>query len=212
MLRVLALRGQTHVTARAFEYLTLFPALAIFTTESMSGIGPQDKGAALAFGWKYKTGKDLSSWLVSDSGVGSSKWDDISQAFFKLGGQLNAETLTVEDVKALDAFPVVHLAVGGHAEDAAIDVAGEGRMRVWHRLSMVDGLQSNEATQLALPDWSNSDGRTEARRLSAPSTMGFPQKRAPDSVESHAARKKVKPAIRASKEQHIGDLLSEFGS
>ena len=57
MLRVLALRDQSCVTIRAFEYLTLFPTLAIFATESVPGIGPRDKIAAGACGWKSKTGK-----------------------------------------------------------------------------------------------------------------------------------------------------------
>ena len=220
MLRGLALREQPHVTARAFEYLTVFPALSIFATESIPGVGPQDKPTALTHGWKYKTGKDLSDWLVKDRGAGSAKWDAVSQAFFKLGGQFNEETLTAEGVEAVDALPTVHLAVGGHAEDAVFDVAGEGAMRVWYRLGKMAGPPTTsealaaQTTQLPLPNWnSSSDAEMEPQGFSALSpAQAVPQKRALDSVNNSVVSKKAKPVMRASKGQDMGDLLSGFGT
>ena len=212
VLRVLALRGQSLVTPGAFDDLALFPALAVFATESVPGVGPRDKDTALARGWNYKSGEDLSDWLVMGGGVDSAKWDEISQAFFNLGGQLDRESLTAEDVKAVNVFPVLHLAVGGHTENAVIDVAGEGTMRVWYRLSKVGGLQGSNALQSMLPEWSNSHIRKGPRYFSTPSTHGSPQKRVLDSIKTDVVRKKVKPAMRSSKGQDIGDLLLGFGA
>ena len=212
MLRVLAMRDQPYITARAFEYLTVFPALAIFATESVPGVGPQVKDVVLAGEWKSKTGEDLDDWLFRGSATSSAEWNVISQALFELAGKLHAETLKAEDMEILDAFPVMHLAIGGRAENAVVDVVGEGAMRVWYRLSRVRGSQCNSAIQSTLPNWSTNDLKTESRCSLAPSTQSFPQKRALDSMESNEVRKKDKPAIRASIRRDIGDLLLGFGT
>ena len=210
MLRALALRGQPHVTARAFTYLTAFPGLSIFATESVPGVGPKHKPEALAQGWRYKTGKDLSDWLVKGSGASSAKWDAIAQAFFKLGGKFNEEALTAEGVEAMDALPVVHLALGGYVGNASVDVAGEHAMRCWYRLEKMVGPMRGVPVA-SLPVMGNSpDVRMAPRGFREIVTQAVPQKRAAES--SNTARKKFKPVMRASKGQDMGDLLLGFGT
>ena len=156
--------------------------------------------------------KDLSDWLVNESRVDSAKWDAVSQAFFNLGGRFHAALISKEEADALDAFPVVHLAVGDYPKDAIINLAAEETMRVWYRSGTLDGSRCKVANDMALRDGSNDSTGKLPGRISAPSTQEMPRKRALDSVVSNAVGKKAKPTIRASKGQDLGDLLSGFGN
>ena len=225
MLRALVLRDQPYVTTRAFSYLNVFKALAIFATESMPHVGARDKPTALAHGWKYKTRQDLSDWLMTGGGANSAVWDEISHALFKLAGQLNDDIMTTKDVEGVAALPTLHLAVGGHAGKALIDVAGKEAMRVWYRSGKIAASEiEKEETQLPLPDWSSGSISSSAVKkeeeaqgsTAAPSTQTVPsQKRAQDSQgrSSDMAKrnpKRTTPVIRASKRQDLDDLLLDF--
>lgn len=209
-LRVLALRRQPHITPRAFSYLTIFPALSVFATEAVPGIERRDKPIALAHGWSYKSGLDLSVWLATGSRGASVVWDAMVQALFNLGGQPSRELAIAKTVEGIIALPTVHLALGGCPDVALIATVGEEKTRVWYRSAASE--RSNE-TQMLLPDWSSNGENIDPQGFAAASSaQTVPHKRAPDLREDSVAGKKAKPIVRPSKRQDLGDLLSGFGT
>lgn len=185
MLRVLNCRSQKEVTSRAFSHLNQFPALALFSVENCN-LGSQEKSMALQHGWKYRTGKDLSDWLVK-GGASGARWDSIMYTCFGLGGAFSVEALTAEGVAVVDALPVLHLSLGRPQKDAALDKTGNRSLRFFYRVP----LYAQELVE---------SGRSAHKRLLGEVTP----------PGQNPIRKK--PTIRASKLQDIGDLLSTFGS
>ena len=196
MLRVLALREQTYVTARVFDYLKCFPALAIFATESVPNVGPSDDNVALAFGWKCRIGKDLRTWIARGHGVNDARWDETLQTFFELAKQSGLETLTDKDIDSPEALPVMLVAVGGCPKNAAVDVTGEGRMCVWYRHGNVAVSKGTNVVQTALPGCNDNNIRDHHQHSSAPVIQDiFTQKRPSDAIGNIQPRKK-NPASR----------------
>ena len=87
---------------------------------------------ARSHGWNYKTGKDLSDWLVVGGSTGAG-WDSIIHASFRLGGVFSEKMLTAEGVEAIDAIPVLHISVGATQPDALVDVTGDRSLMSFHR-------------------------------------------------------------------------------
>ncbi|CAF9907592.1 hypothetical protein IMSHALPRED_005580 [Imshaugia aleurites] len=129
LLRSLNCRSQKHITAGVFAHLNFFPALSLFNVEDCN-LGSKNRKEARHHGWGYKTGKDLSNWLLKD-GAG---WDSIVHASFKLGGgAISKKMATPEDVEAVDAIPVLHMSVGSTQPDALVDVTGDRSLRSFYR-------------------------------------------------------------------------------
>ena len=143
-------------------------------------LGPQHREAARNHGWSYKTGKDLSKWLVK-GGTTSTGWDSIIHASFQFGGRFSEKILTAEGVEAIDAIPVLHVSIGAAQPDALVDVAGDRSLGSFHR-ERVD-------------------------------TIRFPNKRPLSQKLASGVKKSCKkPTLRASKQQKLEDVLSEFGA
>ena len=185
MLRVLNCRSQREITPRAFEHFNQFPALATFNAEDCK-LGPQEKPMALQHGWKYRTGKYLSDWLVKGGTTGAG-WDSIVHACFRLGGAFSMEALTVEGVAVVDALAVLHLSLGGPPRDPAADRIGDQSLRSFYRMYQ-DKYKHVESVQ-----------SSHKRPLAEVSPRG-----------KNSVRKK--PTVRALKLQNTEDLLSAFGS
>ncbi|KAF6219327.1 hypothetical protein HO133_005152 [Letharia lupina] len=131
ILRVLNCRSQKDITANVFAHLNQFPALSVFNVEDCN-LGPKHRQAAQNHKWNYKTGKDLSEWLVK-GGATSAGWDSIVHASFQLGGAFSKTTLTAEGVEAIDAIPVLHMSIGANQPDALVDVTGDQSLRSFYR-------------------------------------------------------------------------------
>lgn len=131
LLRVLNCRSQKDITANVFAHLNQFPALSVFNVEDCN-LGPKHRQAAQNHKWNYKTGKDLSEWLVK-GGATSAGWDSIVHASFQLGGAFSKTTLTAEGVEAIDAIPVLHMSIGANQPDALVDVTGDQSLRSFYR-------------------------------------------------------------------------------
>ncbi|MCJ1452754.1 hypothetical protein MMC28_003097 [Mycoblastus sanguinarius] len=181
MLRVLNCRSQRELTSRSFDHLNQFPVLALFNVEDCN-IGPWEKPVALQYGWKYRTGKDLSDWFAKGGAIGSG-WDSIVHASFRMGGTFSAETLTVEGVDAVDSLPVLHLCLGAIPREAVVDKKGDKSMRSFYRVA---------------PNF----------ELHHPSKKRFLNEGQPYSANS--SRKK--PTIRSSKRQNMEDMLIGLNS
>ncbi|MCJ1300130.1 hypothetical protein MMC08_002924 [Hypocenomyce scalaris] len=183
MLRVLVCRSQKEITPRSFAYFNQFPALALFAVDHCN-IGPRDKEQALSLGWKYRTGKDLSGFLM-DGGLTDHKWDSTMHASFRCGGVFCLEDLTAEGVEAIDSLPVLHLSLGGAPPDAALDIQTDERMRCFQRVS---------------------------RQVTVPVIQNTVVKRPMSEAVQMSGQPRKKPTVRASKQQNFDDLLSGFGT
>lgn len=91
-------------------------------------------------GWEYKTGKDLSDWLVKGGATGAG-WDSISHTSFQLGGAFSEKTMKNNGVATINARPILHMSVGGSQPDALIDVTGDRRLRSFYR-ARIDKVRS----------------------------------------------------------------------
>ncbi len=209
-LRVLVLREQIHVSARVFEYLMSFPALAIFATNSVRGSGLSHKNNALSFGWKHRKDKSTEEGRNLGRRKDRSGWDELLQELIKLSGTVDAETLSNRNVRVLDMVPVIHLAVGGYSDNANLARSEGGPRHIWNRVSNVGGTRSVIEENLKLLTCSNSDQGPKSQSLSGPSKPDIGRKRAHDPTENYVAKKALKPILRTSKAHNIGDLLSEF--
>lgn len=185
MLRVLNCRLQREITSRVFDHLSQFPALAVFNVEDCN-LGPQEKPTALQRGWKYRTGRELSDWLVK-GGTKGAGWNSISHACFRSGGYLSTEALTAEGVEVVNALPALHLSLGGSPKDAAVDTTGDQSMKSFYRTSP------------------NMREHTEYVRSSNKRPLAELQPPGRNTVCK-------KPLVRLPKLQNIDDLLSAFAS
>lgn len=183
MLRVLNCRAQKDITPRVFSHLNQFPALSLLNVEECN-LGPRERSIALHHGWKYKTGKDLSDWLVK-GGTTDAGWDSVIRACFRLGGAFSIKTLTAEGVEAVDAIPSLHLSLGGAPRGAAVDVTGDASLRSFQRTSVV-------------PDREAAVKHIGKRPLS-------------QGQSSRANQSCKKPTMRAGLQRNIEDLLTGLG-
>lgn len=179
MLRVLLLKTQKEITPQSFAYLNQFPSLALFNTENCN-LGPRTKAAALALGWKHRTGKDLQEFLIK-GGLTKSSWDSTVLAMFRQAGAYNTDHFGQESVEAIDSLPVLHFGLGRLPQGAALALTLDGRMRCFQRLC-----QKKRQTHAA----------TVKRSLC-------------DDQDSSTVPAK-KPRVRISKLKDFGDLLTGF--
>lgn len=133
MLRVLILKAQKEITPQCLAYLDQFPSLALFNTENCL-LGPRTEAEALALGWKHRTGKDLTDFLIK-GGLTDASWDSTVRALFRQAGAYNADHLGQESVDAIDSLPVLHFCLGRPPEEAALEITTNERMRCFQRIS-----------------------------------------------------------------------------
>lgn len=156
MLRVLNLREQKHLTPRVFTFLHRFPSLALFNLEACS-IGIKDKQAALANGWRYKTGRMLNEYF-SETGKIDKTWDSAVHACFRAGGAYGIEKMTAEGVEAINSLPVLHFSLGAMPPDAGFNTSGNCRLQCFSRVEgwapPVEGQKSLErsVSEVAQPN------------------------------------------------------------
>lgn len=165
------------------NYLNDFSSLALFAVEDCH-IGPQDKRLALGLGWQYKTGVDLSKFLV-EAGATNSAWDTVIRALFRGSGSFSVKRMTAEGVAAVDALPVLQFSLGGVAADAVVDVTGSHSMRTFHRMKDPIPISVNPIKDLKRPAGQTSQPANQARK---------------------------KPMMRSTKQQSMENMLMEFGS
>lgn len=182
MLRVLTCRSQREITSRVLNYLNEFPSLALFAVEDCK-IGPQHKKLALSLGWQYKTGFDLSKFLV-EAGATDSAWDTVTRACFRGSGPFSVRRVTAEGLAAVDALPVLHFSLGVAVPDAVVDVTGDHSMRTFHRMNFHVPVSVNP----------------------------IKAKRPAGQTSQSANRARKKPTMRSAKEQSMENMLIEFGS
>ena len=131
-LSVLILKAQKEVTLQSLVYLNQLSCLALFHTEDCN-FGPETKAEALALGWKYRKGNDL-TYLLSKGGLKFKSWDSTVRASFRQAGSYNADLLGPEGVEAVDSLPVVHFCLGAPPEEASLDITTYERMRGFQRI------------------------------------------------------------------------------
>lgn len=183
MLRVLSFRSQREITAKVLNYLNDFSSLALLAVEDCN-IGPQDKRLALSLGWQYKTGVDLSKFLV-EAGATNSTWDAVIRALFRGSGLFSVRHVTAEGIVAVDALPVLHFSLGGAVPDAVVDVTGNHSMRTFHRMKDPVSMSVNPIKNLKRP----------IRQASQPAKQAH-----------------KKPMMRSAKQQNMENMLMEFGT
>lgn len=132
MLRVFNLREQKHITPRIFAYLHHFPSLALFNLEACM-IGIKNKEAALASGWRYKTGRMLNEHLP-EIGKFDKTWDSAVHACFRAGGAYSIERITAEGVEAINSLPVLHFSLGAVPPDAGFNDSGNYKLQCFERV------------------------------------------------------------------------------
>lgn len=183
MLRVLLCRSQREMTPRVLNYLNDFSSLALFAVEDCN-IGPQDKRLALSLGWQYKTGVDLSKFLI-EAGATDSTWDTVIRACFRGSGPFIVKRVTAEGVAAVDALPVLNFSLGGAVSDAVVDVTGNHSMRTFHRVKDPVPVSVNTIKDLKRPSGQTSQPVNQSRK---------------------------KPMMRSTKRQSMENMLMVFGS
>ncbi|MCJ1246569.1 hypothetical protein MMC30_003777 [Trapelia coarctata] len=149
-LRVFACRAQRAITSQVFDYLSQFPSLTMFVVEDCN-IGSQDKPYAKAQGFKYRSGKDLSEFLVS-GGATNSSWDSVLHAYFQLGSGLRDAIPNGDSVEGGNIPHVLHFSLGGAPPDAEVDSVGSRSMRCFYRCkSHSEGRQHLPTTEKRPP-------------------------------------------------------------
>jgi len=181
MLRVLNLREQKHITPRVFSYLHHFPSLALFNLEAYS-ISTKDREAALASGWKYKTGRMLNEHL-SETGKFDKTWDSAVHACFRAAGAYGIERMTAEGVEAINSLPVLHFSLGAMPRDAGLNASGNYKLQCFERVK----------------GWAPP---VEGQKYSKPSIS---------EVSHSSGGPRKKPVSRASKQQNARDFFLGLG-
>ena len=182
LLRVLNLRNQKDVTARIFQYLHDFPSLSVVGLDGCS-IGVKNKQIAMSFGWRYTTGKMPNEHLAGSDKVDAT-WDSVTHACFRAAGAYSIETVTAEGVEAVNALPMLHLAVGAATSDAELNASGNYKLQCFERVAK----------------WTPPVSSLEA------------QKRPIDAVDKYKGLARKRPKLRTSKKQTMGDWLMGFGT
>ena len=75
-------------------------------------------------------------------------WDRLMHASFRLAGAISARTLRAEGVEAMNAIPVLHMAVGATQPGVLVDTAGNGNLRSFSR-EWVDRTGSRSKNRLS---------------------------------------------------------------
>ena len=183
VLRILNFLSQRQVTNAAFQYFARFPLLTMVNLKDC-GIGQHNKSEALRLGWEHKTGKDLKEFLANVEGNGHN-FQSIYFAGSHWGENVNVRPSAKPALGVDDPhqLPVLDCSLGRRI-DFSWDIA---RKRTWisfHRLKPSKLI--NEAA--------------------------VPSKR-PDEDDSHSSGpSRKKPAMRASKQQDLGNALMGFRS
>ena len=181
MLRVLSFREQKHVTPKVFNYLNSFPSLALVGFEDCS-VGRKDEDEALAYGWKYKTGRRLNEF-PSEVGKVDETRDSAAHACFRAAGAYSVERMTAKGVEAINSLPVLHFSLGAKPRDAGFNANGNYKLQCFERIK--------GWTQLV------EASKEPKRSLSQGVQVDRP------------ARKK--PVLRASKQQSANDFFLGLG-
>ena len=74
------------------------------------------------------------SHMPVKGGATGTAWDAIVHASFRLAGAISERTLRAEGVEAINAIPVLHMAVGATQPDVLVDTAGDGNLRSFSRM------------------------------------------------------------------------------
>ena len=181
MLRVLNFREQKYITSKVFNNLISFPSLALVSFEDCS-VGVKDKEAALACGWKYKTGQRLNEF-PSEVGKVSETWDSAVHACFCAAGAYSVERMTAKGVEATNSLPVLHFSLGAKPRDAGLNTNGKYKLQCFERIKgWTQLVEASKDTKRSLSQGVQEDG---------------------------PARKK--PVLRASKQQSANDFLLGLG-
>ena len=69
--------------------------------------------------------------LFVKGGATGTAWDAIVHASFRLAGTISGRTLRAEGVEAINAIPVLHMAVGATQPGVLVDTAGDGSLRTF---------------------------------------------------------------------------------
>ena len=132
MLQVLNFREQKHITSKVFNYLNSFPSLALISFEDCS-VGVKDKEAALACGWKRKTGRRLNEFPF-ETGKVNETWDSAVQACFRAAGPYSVERMTANGIEAIKSLPVLHFSLGAKPRDAGLSTNGSYKLQCFERI------------------------------------------------------------------------------
>ena len=91
--------------------------------------------------------------LPVKGGATGSEWDAIVHASFRLAGAISGRTLRAEGVEAINAIPVLHMAVGATQPDVLVDKAGDGSLRSFSRewVDMTGSRYKNPLSQTLAP-------------------------------------------------------------
>ncbi|KAL6721117.1 hypothetical protein ACLMJK_000217 [Lecanora helva] len=182
MLRVLSFRSQKHITQRVFGYLAHFPVLTILNFQDC-GLGLKHKSDAHKFGWRYKTERAVGDYLVRSENS-KANWDSLMHAQFQLAGLYSR---IAESVTTTDSLPRLHLTLGGPSYGTTVNM---------------------KDTDSALSFYRTFRSSIQTSGMAAPSSSkrSFGHSHPPDPI-----RVSKRPTIRASKQQHMEALLTDFG-
>ena len=122
LLRVLNCRSQRDITSNVFAHFNHFPALTLFNVEDCN-LGARDGQAARSHGWNYGMCEYPSDLPVKGG----------ANASFRLAGAICGRTLRAEGVEAINAIPVLHMALGATQPDVPVDTAGDGSLKSFSR-------------------------------------------------------------------------------
>ena len=80
-------------------------------------------------------------------------WDAIVHASFRLAGAISGSTLRAEGVEAINAIPVLHMAVGATQPGLLVDTAGDGSLMSFSRegVDMTGFRSKNQLSQTLAP-------------------------------------------------------------
>jgi len=130
-LRVFTCRAQRTITRQVFGFLSQFPLLAIFAAENCS-IGPSDAPYGRPQGWRFKTGKGLSEFLIS-GGATDSSWHSILRAYFQQSKALVTTASEADSSEVKDDPIVLHISLGRFLEAGVAAWDGSPIMRCFYR-------------------------------------------------------------------------------
>ena len=136
VLRVLAIDKQVELTPAMFDYLQVFPTLALFLVNNCK-LESRSKEAAELHGFTYRTASALSKLFFE--GIKPDKhdhcpWYDILQAAFFSAGQYSVRHLTLEGVEAVNELPFLSFVLGEAPRNASLNPHGRS-LRGFERLS-----------------------------------------------------------------------------
>lgn len=186
MLKVIACRGQRQLTARAFDYISRLKALSLFALEKNS-LGSYDKHIAKALGWKYTTGKALST-ILDESFCTNDSWESVIKALHTYGRGLCAVSTAQTEIEDDSCLQYLSLSLGGKQKSATVDIVGKDALCCFERVRVLEtGCSENETTAR----------HSERHQWKRPST------------EDHSGELNKKRTVKASK--FVENAFIDFG-